>query len=146
MAAATRTGSACGDAGQPFPVRGAVPRFGLGTERDRYVPEFAGELRTDALATASALAITETALGPDHPTTAIRLNNLALTYRALGRPADALPLEERALPITETTLGPNHPTTAIRLGNLAGTYRALGRPADALPLEERAEQIRQRLR
>ena len=32
-----------------------------------------------------ALQITETALGPNHPTTAILLNNLAVTYRALGR-------------------------------------------------------------
>ena len=85
-----------------------------------------------------ALAITETALGPDHPDTAIRLGNLAVTYRDLGRPADALPLQERALTITETALGPDHPDTAIRLGNLAATYRDLGRPADALPLQERA--------
>ena len=31
-----------------------------------------------------ALAITETALGPDHPTTARRLDNLAVTHRDLG--------------------------------------------------------------
>ena len=86
----------------------------------------------------SALAITETALGPDHPSTAIRLDNLATTYRHLGRPADALPLHERALAITEPALGPDHPSTAICLNNLAATYRHLGRPADALPLHERA--------
>jgi tetratricopeptide (TPR) repeat protein len=85
-----------------------------------------------------ALAIAETALGPDHPTTAIRLNNLASTFSDLGRHADALPLQERALAITETALGPDHPTTALRLGNLAFTFSALGRHADALPLEERA--------
>ena len=31
-----------------------------------------------------ALQITEAALGPDHPSTAIGLGNLALTYRDLG--------------------------------------------------------------
>jgi hypothetical protein len=34
-----------------------------------------------------ALAIDEAAHGPDHPTVAVRLNNLALTLRALGQPA-----------------------------------------------------------
>jgi hypothetical protein len=29
------------------------------------------------------------------------LGNLAVTYRALGQPADALPLEQRALATTE---------------------------------------------
>jgi tetratricopeptide (TPR) repeat protein len=86
----------------------------------------------------SALTIYEKALGPDHPHTAIRLSNLAATYRDLGRHGDALPLQQRALGISETALGPDHPDTGIRLGNLAVTYRDLGRPAEALPLEERA--------
>ena len=89
----------------------------------------------------SALRIIETALGPDHPDTALQLGNLAVTYSALGRLADALPLSERALRITETALGPDHPDTALRLGNLAVTYSALGRLADALPLEQRALRI-----
>ena len=86
----------------------------------------------------SALAIAKATFGPDHPTTAIALDNLALTYTHLGRPADALPLQQRALAITETALGPDHPDTATRLGNLAATYTHLGRPADALPLHQRA--------
>jgi len=85
-----------------------------------------------------ALAITEAALGPDHPGTATAMGNLAGTYRELGRAADALPLHERALAITEATLGPDHPGTANQLNNLAATYRELGRAADALPLHERA--------
>ena len=48
-----------------------------------------------------ALQITETALGPNHPTTAIWLDNLAVTYRALGRADEAVPLEERARQIRE---------------------------------------------
>jgi len=46
-----------------------------------------------------ALRISEEALGPGHPHMAIRLGNLAGTYRALGRAADALPQGERALRI-----------------------------------------------
>ncbi|MFE5038732.1 tetratricopeptide repeat protein, partial [Streptomyces sp. NPDC056683] len=85
-----------------------------------------------------ALDVTEAALGPDHPDTALRLNNLASTLSDLGRHAEALPLAERALAITEAALGPDHPTTAIQLGNLATTLSDLGRHAEALPLAERA--------
>jgi tetratricopeptide (TPR) repeat protein len=86
----------------------------------------------------SALAVAEAALGPDHPSTATALGNLAVIYWRLDQFADALPLAERALAVTEALLGPDHPDMAVRLGNLAATYRALGRVGDALPLEERA--------
>ncbi|MFF8534900.1 tetratricopeptide repeat protein, partial [Streptomyces sp. NPDC015532] len=66
-----------------------------------------------------ALAITEAALGPDHPSTAGRLGNLASMLSDLGRYTEALPLKERALAITEAALGPDHPDTALRLNNLA---------------------------
>jgi Tetratricopeptide repeat len=42
-----------------------------------------------------------TALGPNHPDTAICLDNLAGTYRALGQADEAVPLEERARRIRE---------------------------------------------
>ena len=71
----------------------------------------------------------------------IALKNLASTYSALGRPADALPLDQRALQITEAVAGPHHPDIATALANLAITYRALGQPENAAPLEQRAEQI-----
>ena len=85
-----------------------------------------------------ALAITEAAHGPDHPDVATRLNNLALTLRALGQPEAARPLQERALAITETAYGPDHPDVATRLSNLALILRDLGQPGAARPLQERA--------
>jgi tetratricopeptide (TPR) repeat protein len=85
-----------------------------------------------------ALAITEAALGPDHPDTGLRLANLAATLVNLGRPADALPLQQRALTITEAALGPDHPDTATRSDNLAGILIELGWHAEALPLQQRA--------
>jgi tetratricopeptide (TPR) repeat protein len=60
-----------------------------------------GEYAQALILRESALAIYESALGPDHPSTALRLNNLAATYRALGQADKALPLEQRALQITE---------------------------------------------
>jgi tetratricopeptide (TPR) repeat protein len=86
-----------------------------------------------------ALAITEAALYPDHPDNALRLGNLARTYSALGRHAEALLLEERALAVTEAALGPDHLDAAVCLGNLATTYRAVGRTTDAEALERRAQ-------
>ncbi|MFJ4367124.1 tetratricopeptide repeat protein, partial [Streptomyces chartreusis] len=88
-----------------------------------------------------ALQVTEAALGPDHPDTALRLGNLAAIFSALGRHAEALPLKERALQISEAAFGPDHPDTALRLGNLAFTLSDLGRHTEALPLKERALQI-----
>ena len=55
-----------------------------------------------------ALAITEKALGPDHPTVAIRLNNLAELLQAKGDYAGAEPMYRRALTMTEKALGPDH--------------------------------------
>jgi tetratricopeptide (TPR) repeat protein len=86
----------------------------------------------------SALAITAGARGPDHPSTAVRLGNLAANFVELGRPGEALPLYQRALAITEAAFGPDHPSTALQLGNLAYTYGQLGRPREALPLHQRA--------
>ena len=48
-----------------------------------------------------ALQITETALGPDHRTAAVVLENLALVYKMLGRAVDALPLQQRAQQIQD---------------------------------------------
>jgi tetratricopeptide (TPR) repeat protein len=85
-----------------------------------------------------ALVIYETLLGPEHPRTAISLNNLAGLYRAQGRPDKAEPLHQRALAIREKVLGPEHPGTATSLNNLAGLYRAQGRLDEAEPLHQRA--------
>ena len=66
-----------------------------------------------------ALAITEKALGPDHPDVALSLNNLAEVYRTQGRYAEAEPLYKRALTINERAFGPGHPAVATALNNLA---------------------------
>jgi hypothetical protein len=86
-----------------------------------------------------ALAIVEAALGPSHPETAVRLNNLGVTYLALEKAGDALPLLERAMVITEASVGSDHPTIATRLANLAVAYVGLGRAAEAIVSITRAE-------
>jgi tetratricopeptide (TPR) repeat protein len=71
-----------------------------------------------------ALAIREKVLGPEHPDTAMSLNNLAHLLQAQGDLAGARPLHERALAIREKVLGPEHPDTATSLNNLADLLRA----------------------
>jgi CHAT domain-containing protein/tetratricopeptide (TPR) repeat protein len=85
-----------------------------------------------------SLAITEKALGPDHPDVAQSLNNLALLYRAQGRYAEAEPLYKRALAIFEKALDPDHPFVGTSLNNLAALYENQGRYAEAELLYKRA--------
>jgi tetratricopeptide (TPR) repeat protein len=54
------------------------------------------------------LAITEKALGPDHPHVGAALNNLAALYFDQGRYAEAELLFRRDLIIAEKALGPDH--------------------------------------
>ena len=84
------------------------------------------------------LAINEKALGPDHPSVELALNDLAELYKEQGRYAEADPLYRRALATWKEALGPNHPDVAQSLNNLAGLYLAQGRYADAEPLHKRA--------
>jgi tetratricopeptide (TPR) repeat protein len=85
-----------------------------------------------------ALAIRERALGPEHPSTAESLNNLAGLLQNQGDVVGARPLYERALAIKEKALGPEHPSTATSLNNLAGLLYNQGDLAGARPLYERA--------
>jgi tetratricopeptide (TPR) repeat protein len=88
-----------------------------------------------------ALEIAEASLGPDHPETAIRLDNLAYIYTELGRYDEALPLRQRALDITEATLGSDDPDMAIVLSNMAYMHTRLGQYDEAVLLEKRALDI-----
>ena len=85
-----------------------------------------------------SLAISEKALGPDHPDVGTSLNNLAVLYQAQGRYAEAEPLYKRSLAIREKALGPDHPDVGTSLNNLAVLYQAQGRYAEAEPLYKRS--------
>ena len=91
-----------------------------------------------------ALKIREKALGPDHPDTALALNNLALLYYSMGDYAKAEPLYQRALKIDEKALGPDHPDTARALNNLALLKIDLGEAKDAILLATRAREAEEK--
>jgi serine/threonine protein kinase/tetratricopeptide (TPR) repeat protein len=80
--------------------------------------------------------------GADSPDTLQSMNDLATSYRALGRITDALKLSEETLAVRKTKLGPDHPDTLISMGNVANSYRAVGRHADALRLNEETLTLR----
>ncbi len=86
----------------------------------------------------------EEEFGPDHPTTAIFLNNLAALYRDQGNYAEAEPLYRRSLAIKEKALGPEHPSLAPTLKGLADINRAQGNYAKAEPLYQRSLTIVER--
>jgi tetratricopeptide (TPR) repeat protein len=80
--------------------------------------------------------------GPDHADTIGSMSNLAISYAALGRHADALKLCEETLALQKDKLGPDHPDTLGSMSNLANSYEALGRIADALKLREETLALR----
>jgi tetratricopeptide (TPR) repeat protein len=85
-----------------------------------------------------ATDVTEKHFGPDHPDTALSLNNLGYLLHAQGDLAGARPYCERALAIWEKALGPDHPDTTTSLNNLGYLLRAQGDLAGARPYFERA--------
>ncbi len=85
-----------------------------------------------------ALAISEKVLGPEHPDTANKLNNLAGLLWDKGDLAAARPLYERALAICEKVLGPEHPNTNRTRSNFAGLLLAAGAQTEAFALGEKA--------
>ena len=56
-----------------------------------------------------ALEVAEQNVGPDHPSVAASLNNLAELYRTQGHYAQTEPLYKRAMGIWEKALGASYP-------------------------------------
>src|SRR5262249_47536668 len=75
-------------------------------------------------------------LGPDHHDTLNAVDNLAQTYMAAGRLAEAAPLYEDNLRRLQDKFGPDHASTLASMNNLANAYSASGRLADAVRLHE----------
>ncbi len=91
-----------------------------------------------------ALRLGTEEFGPNDPSTAAFLNNLAALYDDQGRYAEAEPLYQRALWIDEKALGPEHPHVAANLNYLAELYYDQGKYAEAEPLHKRALAIREK--
>jgi tetratricopeptide (TPR) repeat protein len=107
--------------------------------------QYAGDLKAAKPWYERALATRKRLLGPDHPDTALSLNNLAGLLWALGDLAAARPLLEGAADVWERVLGSDHPDTARSFNNLGALLHAQGDLAAARPLLERTADIWERV-
>src|SRR5207249_84719 len=80
------------------------------------------------------LAFQRAKLGPNHPDTLMSMMNLANSYGALGRHADALKLYEQTLARHKAKLGPEHTHTLLTRHTLADRHHAVDRGAEAMPI------------
>ncbi|KAJ0348564.1 hypothetical protein COL154_013741 [Colletotrichum chrysophilum] len=86
----------------------------------------------------------EKALGPDHTSTLLTVNNLGNLYSDQGRLKEAVAMYERALQGREKALGPDHTSTLGTVGNLGNLYNNQGRLKEAVAMYERALQGREK--
>jgi serine/threonine-protein kinase len=93
---------------------------------------------------AKQLALYERELGPDHPSVAGTLNNLATVNHLMGNTAAAIDDLQRALAIWERVLGPDHPNIARALTNLGPDLAEQGRYDEARAAYERALAIKEK--
>ncbi|KAF9058532.1 hypothetical protein BDP27DRAFT_1372451 [Rhodocollybia butyracea] len=82
------------------------------------------------------LAISKEVIGEHHPDTLVSMNDLALTYHALGKLESAQNLGEEVLVLNKKVIGEHHPDTLASMGNLALTYCTLGKLESAQKLQE----------
>jgi eukaryotic-like serine/threonine-protein kinase len=81
-------------------------------------------------------------LGADHPDTLRSMYALAVSYKDLGRLADALQLCQETLALRQVKLGPHDAETLTTMNGLAVVYATLGRYADAVKLHEETFALR----
>ncbi len=85
-----------------------------------------------------ALAIYRALFGDEHPSTAMILNNLAVTYEDRGKLKEAALLHQQALAVRRSTLGENHLDTVTSLSSLASLYHEQGKLEQAASLYREA--------
>jgi Tetratricopeptide repeat len=94
----------------------------------------------------SEIAVAEKALGPEHPTVATIMAEVAEVAARAGAEEVARALMERTIALAEKLYGPDHWKVADRLTMLARLLEETGRPEQALPLMQRVVYINLRTR
>ena len=110
-----------------------------------------GRVRSRQLRGAESLALYQQAQrlrerlwGPEHPSLALNLNNIASELLSLGRPDEALATFRRSLALLEAARSPDHPSLGPPLNNLAVLLRREGRLEESRQHFERALAIFER--
>lgn len=91
-----------------------------------------------------ALHIRESALGPEHPDTAVSLLKLAYLHRQIGAYAQAREMADRALEISQKALGREHTQVADCFDVLGGIERDAGELTKSESSYRRALEIKER--
>ncbi len=95
------------------------------------VLEAEGRYHEAVLLHRQAVNVFEAQLGPQHPETAVNLNELGCALHSSGELADARNCFEQALTIVEFSEGPASLDVGIIAGNLGGVMESLGQITDA---------------
>jgi Tetratricopeptide repeat len=80
--------------------------------------------------------------GPTHDDTVESMDDLAGSYRSLGRTEDSVKLNEDILEIRKWSLRPKHPRVLESMTNLTAVYTSLGRTKEAANLNKEIVEIR----
>ena len=91
---------------------------------------------------ARALKITEKALGPEHPTVEICLENLASFFHKRNKYLKARPYYERAIKLVEKTRGENSLEVVSLLERYASLLDKMNKNREATTKRNRAKGIR----
>jgi tetratricopeptide (TPR) repeat protein/CHAT domain-containing protein len=89
-------------------------------------------------------ALVRSRVGPNHPSNAIALGDIALVLAAQNRFAEAEPIYKRVLALQEKSLGPSHPNIAATLTDLGNMYAAQARFQEAEAVFRRTLAISER--
>jgi len=103
-----------------------------------------GNYARAVLVAREAASLSERLHGPDHPTTANELNNLAYALFKSGDQAEALPQARHALAVAEKALGPHQLQVGVINDTVGGILIRLGRVSEALEYEKRALSLAER--
>lgn len=91
-----------------------------------------------------ALALRKVELGPTDKGTIVLMHQLSYAYRAGGRLAEAIAVDEEALEISRRRQDDDVSLLMASTTNLAAAYRAQGRLTEALPLTEQVLELARR--
>lgn len=104
-----------------------------------------GRYQEAAVIAERALALAESTLGKEHPTTLMCINNLAYLRQRQARYDEAEQLFRRGIEISERTLGRDDHRTIAAVSNLGLLLHEQGRYAEAEPLYIRSLETRERM-
>ncbi len=103
---------------------------------------YLGDAESAATEFKKARSICTEQLGPDHRETLTSVNDLADSYAALGRYAEALQLREQTLALRREKLGPDDPDTLASMNSVARGFSETGRASEAAELFEQTLALR----